>query len=114
MNEFVLLLWLADVVSNIACIAVVYWMVFSFVVAFSWMGVDIGDVSEESRDKIIRFGLIAGVCITLFAIILPSKQTIYIAAAAYATDTALHTTTGEKLVKAFEKRVDQYIGEDDE
>ena len=112
MIEFILLLWLADVVSNIACIAVVYWMAFAFVAMFSWMGVDIGGVSVESHDKIIKFGWIVGVCLLLLAAIVPSKQTIYIAAAAYATNTALHTAAGQKLVKAFEKKIDDYVGEE--
>ena len=112
MIEFILLLWVADVVSNLGMLAVLYWLVFSFVSCFCWVGADFGDVSLEVRDKILKVGSIVGVCLTLFTTILPSKQTLYIAAAAYATNTALHTNAGEKLIKAFEKKVDEYTGEE--
>lgn len=93
MNEFILFLWLVDVASSLEALTVPYWAVYVMVCFFSLAGVSNGDFPKQASDKVIKVGGVIGLCIILFATILPSKQTIYIAACGkYAS---LCNTTGE-------------------
>jgi hypothetical protein len=111
MSEFLLLLWLADVVDGLGGLA----LAGSLGLVFYGMCAS-GILSNEPAlaEKVIKIGrniAIVVVCIAVLAFIAPSKQTIYIAAAGSATNTALQTETGKKLVQAFNKKVDEYLKE---
>jgi len=119
MSEFLLLLWLADVVDRLGGLAVAgfFGLVFYGLFGLVLYGLFAGGILSEKpalAEKVIKIGrniAIVVVCIVMLAFIAPSKQTIYIAAAGSATNTALQTETGKKLVQAFNKKVDEYLKE---
>jgi hypothetical protein len=109
MSEFLFFLWLADVVDRLGGLVFMSFFAAAVYCVFAWVAVSDCDLSAEKAVSIGR-KLVCFVCVLgLLAFIAPSKQTIYIAAAGSATNTALQTETGKKLVQAFNKKVDEYL-----
>lgn len=115
MNEFMMLLWLADVVERLGGLVFLASFLFGLSAVFAAMHYE--DCDPSTKKFLISVGRKTAYCIgalALLAFIAPSKQTIYIAAAGNATKTAMQTQTGQKLIKAFDKKVDEYLKDEKE
>ena len=114
MNEFLMLMWLGDVVNKLSFVCALTSMIGLVSMVFYICAYSDRSITKEMRDKLMyRAAIIALVC-GVIAVIMPSKQTIYIAAAASATGSVLETESGKKLLAAFNKKVDDYVKGDGE
>jgi len=80
MGEFLMLLWLGDVVAGLA-VATFFAVPSTIIlcVGAHLLCVD-GSISEATRNKVVKVAVITTMMVLLFTVIAPSKQTIHTAA----------------------------------
>jgi len=111
MGSVVWLMYLADVATSISTVLCVGAIITLFTVG----GYKLASFIEEFDAKPVRAYVIACVVAFVVASLIPSKETIYAAAAVTAGEKALNTPTGDKAVRALNAWLDRQIaGEKDQ
>lgn len=105
MNEFLFYLWMADVTKALDFVTSLA-MLASFLCI---MAILLYNILEDTEKKIPTKAWVVFIVSTTICVLLPSKQTMYVAAAGQATQQFSQTEAGKKLITAFEKKVDDYI-----
>lgn len=109
MNDLFLIMWLADVVCNAQPLLIVFGIVFSIIsgVVFTF------GISEEHSPS-LRFAKVIlpiAMLLFVFAVALPSKNTLYVLAAAKVGQEIATTPLAQKAYQAADAVLDKVISE---
>jgi len=109
MNEFILLLWLADVVKVLQGLGIVG------LCTICGAAVMCVVADDEEKIELVKYKkhLIATSVFCLFAFLLPRSETIQMYAALNATKDIANTQIGKKALAALEANLDSIIEEGD-
>jgi hypothetical protein len=109
MNDLILLIWLADISSNVSSAAVTLCFV-AGAAAFCCYGASI-----DSQDKkIVKLGhkcAVSAVTLGLACALIPSRDAIYAMAAVYGVNQVAETQIGSKALKLLEQKIDKALAE---
>jgi hypothetical protein len=100
------MLYLADVVSGLQVVLAILGGCALCSAAF---GVLFATIEEEAGRPEIKPALLAGAALVIAAALLPSKTTLYAIAAVNVGETAIHTPTGDKALRALNAWLDRQI-----
>lgn len=109
MGDIIWLMYLAGVVSSFGTVLGVATMV---ALGFAGIARLATAVNDEPCPASVKPALIIAASCAVIASIIPSKTTIYAAAAVAAGDKALATPTGDKAVRALNAWLDKQIADD--
>jgi hypothetical protein len=113
MDNVLLLLWAADVVGGLNTAAVFSLGASTILFIMSLLTYDDlkMEVGDEDASRLTKYCLTTMIASIVLLVVMPSKQTIYVAAAGVGAKEVVNTAIGKKSLALLEKKLDEALGE---